>query len=60
MFEYKRGSNILYFPALCMSEVPTVRDWQEGRFLSMFVCSICSWGAQEPNFRASRGNIFRL
>lgn len=32
MFEYKHGSNILYFPGLCMSEVPGVRDWQEGGF----------------------------
>lgn len=32
MFEYKDGSNILYFPGLCMSEVPRVRDWQERGF----------------------------
>lgn len=32
MFEYKHGSNILYFLGLCMSQVPRVRDWQEGGF----------------------------
>lgn len=26
----------------------------------MFVCSICSWGAQKPNSKASGENIFRL
>lgn len=32
MFEYKHGSNILYFTGLCTNEMPRVGDWQEGGF----------------------------
>lgn len=38
MFEYKRGSNILYFTGLCMNLMPRVSYWQKGGF-SAFLCA---------------------
>lgn len=32
MFEYKHGSDVLYFTGLCVNETPRVRDWREGGF----------------------------